>query len=174
MLKKLTQNLLKKNTFSIKCEKVFFVYFVASFLSYERKEFKWGIFIYSNLVFMKKRFLLLVILLIFVISSVTFILILNYFDPYSAPVLALSMLVITFVLSISGFLSLVLYVIKKIHYRWDVNMYHVKTSFRQAIFFSLFIIWAIIFKIFSAPVVISSVALWVLFLFLELFIQNLN
>ncbi|MDD3646280.1 MAG: hypothetical protein PHH06_02620 [Candidatus Gracilibacteria bacterium] len=123
---------------------------------------------------MKKRFLLLVILLIFIISSITFVLILNYFDPYSAPVMALSMLVVTFILSISGFLSLVLYIIKKIHYRGDVNMYHVKTSFRQAIFFSLFIIGVIIFKIFSAPVVISSIALGVFFLFLELFIQNLN
>lgn len=123
---------------------------------------------------MKKRFLLIVILLIFIISSITFILILNYFDPYSAPVLALSLLVTTFILSISSALSIFLYMIKKIHYRWDVNIYHVKTSFRQSIFFALFTIGVVILNIFSAPIILSSIALGIFFLFLELFIQNLN
>lgn len=123
---------------------------------------------------MKKKLLLLIMLLIFIVSTVTFFLILNYFDPYSAPILGIILLTTIFILSLLSFTTLFLYLIKKIHYRWNINIFHVKTSFRQAVFFSLFILWIIVFKIYSVPVFISFLLLWVLFCSLELFIRNLK
>ena len=123
---------------------------------------------------MKKSFLLFVIFLIFVFSSITFYMILNYLDPYSNKILSIIFILFTFVLSVSTLSALVLFFIKKIHYRWRVEIFHVKTSFRQGLLISLFIVGTIIFNVLNAPVLI----LWVLFLifliFLELFIQNLS
>jgi hypothetical protein len=123
---------------------------------------------------MKKQFLLLIILTTFIISSLSLFLILNYMDPYSTPKTSISFLVITFFTSLSTFLSLFIYFIKKIHYRWDVYIYHVKTSFRQATFITLFILSSIIFYIFKAPMFVTVSLLFILFLFLELFIGSLQ
>jgi hypothetical protein len=95
-------------------------------------------------------------------------------DPYVTPRLAVSFLVVTFFASLASFLSLFIYFIKKIHYRGDVYIYHVKTSFRQASFITLFILFSIVFYIFKAPMFLTVSLLFILFLFLELFIGSLQ
>lgn len=123
---------------------------------------------------MKKQFLILIILTIFIVSSLSFFLILNYMDPFVTPKIAVSFLTITFFAWVSSFLSLIIYFFKKIHYRWEVYMYHIKTSFRQAVLFTLFILSSIVFYIFKAPMFITVSLLFILFLFLELFIGSLE
>lgn len=123
---------------------------------------------------MQKRLLLFIILLIFLVSSLSFILILNYFDPYLNPALAIFVIIFNFILAIASFMTLILYFIKKIHYRWDINLYHVKTSFRQWIFVSLIFLWVVILKIFWITLLVSIPLFIVLFGFSELFIKNLE
>lgn len=123
---------------------------------------------------MKKQFLVLIILTIFIVSGLSFFLILNYMDPFVTPKIAVSFLIITFFAWVSSFLSLIIYFFKKIYYRWEVYIYHIKTSFRQAVLFTLFIISSIVFYIFKAPMFITVSLLFILFLFLELFIGSLE
>ncbi len=123
---------------------------------------------------MKKGFTLFIIFIIFVISFLSLILILNYLDPFSKPILAVSFLVLTFIFSITSFFCLILYFFKKIYYRWEVYEYHIKTSFRQGFFIALFFLFSIIFYIFKAPLFVSISLLLIFFIFLELFISNLK
>jgi len=123
---------------------------------------------------MKKSFVLLIILITFLLSFISFFLILNYLDPYSFPILAVSFLVFTFFAWLSSFFTLLIYFFKKVYNRWDVYIYHVKSSFRQAVFLTLFIIGSVIFYIFKAPLLVSITLLWILFIFLELFINSLE
>lgn len=108
------------------------------------------------------------------ISTTTLFLILNYLDPDIYKVLAISSLAFAFVLALSTFLTLILYFIKKIYYRWRVYIYHVLTSFRQWIFISLFFVWITFFKVIWAWLLFNWWLLVALFVFLELFIQNLE
>lgn len=122
----------------------------------------------------KKRFILSIIFVIFAISMVTFFLILNYLDPYEYKITAIVSIITTFVLWVSTFLTLLLYFIKKIYYRWRVYVYHVLTSFRQWFFVSLFFVSMIFFNILWASLLLTWFLLVILFIFLELFIQNLE
>ena len=123
---------------------------------------------------MKKSFLLFVIFLIFVFSSITFYMIINYLDPYNNKIISNIFISFTFITSISTFFTLILFFIKKIHYRWRVELFHVKTSFRQGIFIALFFVWTIIFKILNAPVVLLGFLLFIIIGFLEVLLQNLD
>jgi len=123
---------------------------------------------------MKKRLLLLIIFSMFVISTITTILILNYLDPYLNWIMWLIFLSFSFLLSVACFLTIVLYIIKKIHYRWDVFVYHVLTSFRQWFFIALFFVWMIIFNKLWASLFITWLLLAMMFLFLDLFLKNIK
>ncbi len=123
---------------------------------------------------MKKSFLLLVIFLIFVFSSITFYMIINYLDPYSNKILAISFVSFTFILSIASWVCLFLFFIKKIHYRGLVDIFHIKSSFRQGLLIAIFFAWIIFFKIIEAPIIILSFLLILILIFMELFIQNLD
>ena len=123
---------------------------------------------------LKKRLLLLIILTMCIISSITTILILNYLDPYINTIMSVVFLSFSFILSVSCFSTIVLYMIKKIHYRGDVYIYHVLTSFRQWLFISLFFIWLIVFHKLGAPLFITWGLLFVMFVFFDLFLKNIN
>ncbi len=123
---------------------------------------------------MKKSFLLFVIFLIFLFSSITFYMILNYLDPYTNKVLSSFFIGFTFITTFSTFFTLILFFIKKIHYRWRVELFHVKSSFRQGFFIALFFVWLIIFKILSAPIPILWFLLFLILWFLEVLLQNLD
>ena len=122
----------------------------------------------------KKRFILFIILTIFFCSFLSFFLILNYLDPFEYKLLATILIILTFVLSLSSFFALVFYFFKKIYYRWEVFLSHVKSSFRQWFFISLFFVWIVFFKFMGVDLLFSSTLLFILLLFLELFIQNLE
>lgn len=123
---------------------------------------------------MKKKFLLFILLIVFVVSSLSFFIILNFVDPYSNWFVWITSLIISFLLSVWTFLSIFLYLIKKAYYRGDVFLYHVYSSFRQGFFVSIFLATSIIFYHFSIFNFINIAVLLALFVFLELFIRNLT
>jgi len=123
---------------------------------------------------MKKRFLLFLIFIMCIISITTFILILNYLDPYEYKMLGIISITITFILWISTLLTILLYFFKKIYYRWRVYVYHVLTSFRQWFFTSLFLISLVLFNILWASLLVTWLLSFTILMFLELFIQNLE
>ena len=123
---------------------------------------------------MKKRFLLLIIFIMFLFSLITFILIINYLDPYQYKIFALISIIFTFILWLTSLITIILYFIKKIYYRWRVYLYHVLSSFRQWFFFSLFMLFMIFFYWLGVPILLTWVLLLIIVTFLELFIQNLE
>lgn len=120
-----------------------------------------------------KKFLLLILFLVFVISWLILFLELKYIDPTNSNNLIIISFLLSFFLSISTFFTLVLYFIKKIHYRWQVLINHISSSFRQWSFISLFIMWLLYFEKIWVPLYFSWILLSILLVFLELFIQNI-
>jgi len=123
---------------------------------------------------MKKNFLLFIVFLILVFSSITFYMIINYLDPYVNKILSISLIIFTVFISISSLFCLILFFIKKIHYRWEVEIFHIKSSFRQWTLVSIFFIWVVVFNILNAPILILSFLFLLILIFLEIFIQNLD
>lgn len=123
---------------------------------------------------MKKRFLLLVIFITFIISSISFVLIINYLDPYEYMILAFLMLIISFILWVSSFFTLILYLFKKVYFRWNVYVDTILSSFRQSFFISLFFIGLLIFNYMWVWILLMAFLLFVFLLFIELLIQNLT
>jgi len=120
-----------------------------------------------------KNFLILILLLVFIISTIIIFLILNYIDPFNSNNIILFSFIFSFFLFVSTFFTLILYFIKKIHYRWQVLLHHISSSFRQGALISLFFIWLAYFENIWVPIYFSSFLFFVLLVFLELFIQNI-
>ena len=123
---------------------------------------------------MKKSLLLLIIFFIWLFGLLSFLITINYLDPYQNKTLAIFLITFSFILMVSWLWTIILYFIKKIHYRWEVELYHIKTSFRQSLFTAFYIIWVILLIIIKAPLIVLASLLLLIFIFLELFIQNLN
>jgi len=120
-----------------------------------------------------KNFLIILLILVFIISWLIIILILNYIDPFSSNNIIIFSFLISFFLFISTFFTLILYFIKKVHYRWQVVLNHISSSFRQSSFIAFFIIGIGLFERMWIPLYFSAILLFILLLFLELFIQNI-
>jgi len=120
-----------------------------------------------------KNLLILILLLVLIISSIIIFLILNYIDPFNSNNIILFWFLISFYLFISTFFTLILYFIKKIHYRWQVLIHHISSSFRQWTFISLYFIWLAYFENIGVPIYFSAFLLFILLVFLELLIQNI-
>lgn len=121
---------------------------------------------------MKKRFLLFLIFLIFVICSTTFVVVLNYLDPFEYTKIALWSLVFSYLFWLSSLLCLILYIIKKIYFRWNITIYHVLVSFRQWFFISVFFLILVFFNYYWASIIFTSFLTFIVLFFLELFIKN--
>lgn len=122
----------------------------------------------------KKRLLLIIIMSIFLLSSLVFFLILNYLDPYEFKTLSVFLLWFTFMLWLSSFFTIIFYFLKKVYFRWKVYLCNVLSSFRQGFFVSLFIILLIVFKKIWAWTSLAYFLLFLFISFLELFIQNIT
>jgi hypothetical protein len=123
---------------------------------------------------MKKKFLLFIIIIVFIISILSLILILNFVDPYSSKIIGIFSIMVSFLLSVTTFLTLFFYLFKKAYYRWDVFLYHVYTSFRQSFFIGLFLLLNIVFIYYSIFNIVNFLVIFSMFIFLELFIKNLE
>lgn len=121
---------------------------------------------------MKKRFLILILFILFIICFLTFILVLNYVDPYEHQAIWLTALSFTYVLWLSSFLSLIIYFFKKIYYRWDVWTSHVLNSFRQWFLISVYFLILVFFNYYWAPVAITAALAFIVLFALELFVKS--
>ena len=133
-----------------------------------------GKIFYYYIYCMKKRFLLIIILFICILSFITFFLILNYLDPYEYRIIGVIFIIFTFILWLSSLLTMIFYFFKKVYFRWKVYLSNVLSSFRQGFFVSIFLFWLIIFKIMWAWILVTWFLFFILILFLELFIQNIS
>jgi hypothetical protein len=123
---------------------------------------------------MKTKIFLSLIFVIFLISIVTLILVLNFMDPYSNRTVSVITAGISFVLSVSTFFTFIIYFFKKIYFRWEVFLVHLFASFRQSFFLASFLLAILIFL----PMWILTWLTWglllIIFLFIELLIQNME
>jgi len=121
---------------------------------------------------MTKKLLLLVVLFIFFISLTTLFFIFNYLDPYRNEVVSIVTLTLSFVLCVTSFISMILYIFKKVYYRGEIFLVHIFSSLRQGFLISMFIVWIVIFKIIG---VFSIATIWLFILiliFIEMIFQN--
>lgn len=126
----------------------------------------------AYLVFMTKQFFLLLILCIFFISLTTLFFIFHYLDPYRNEMISIFTITISFILCVTSFFTLFLYIFKKVYYRGEVFLLHIFSSLRQGFLLSIFAVGLILFHIiwvFS----FATVALFILILiFMEMMFQN--
>lgn len=122
---------------------------------------------------MKKRFLLLIIFVMFLFTTGSFFVIINYLDPYQNLILWLITLIFSFLFSLSSFFSLIIYFIKKIYHRGNVYIFHVLESFRQGFFIGLFILGVLSFLSLWVLNFLTFFLLFIILFFLELFLQNI-
>lgn len=121
---------------------------------------------------MTKKFFLLIILSVFFISSLTLFFILNYLDPYRNELISIFTLTFSVVLSITSFLSILLYIFKKAYYRGEVFLAHIFSSLRQSFLFSLFLIWIVLFKIIWVFSLVTIILFTIIIIFIEMIFQN--
>jgi len=93
---------------------------------------------------MKRRAILIIILAITILSGMSFVSLLRYFDPYAYKTLAITLLGISFIWCVGWVITFILYFIKKIYFRWDIGIFHVLSSMRQA-FLSCVMILGIVY-----------------------------
>lgn len=122
---------------------------------------------------MTKKILLLIIFFIFLLSMLTLYLILNYLDPYRNELVSLITLTTSFVLLVTSFCTLCLYIFKKVYYKWEVFLSHVFSSLRQWFLFSVFLVWIIVFKIIWVFSISTVLLLFIITIFIELMFENM-
>jgi len=66
---------------------------------------------------MQRRLIIVILLIICVLSGITFFSVLQYVDPYERTILAIFSLILSFLLSFSSLITMSLYFFKKIYYR---------------------------------------------------------
>lgn len=119
-----------------------------------------------------KKIILLTLLLIFFISSLTIFLILFFLDPYRNETISLISIFISCTLFITSFLSIFIYFIKKVYYRWEVSIDHVFSSLRQWFLINAFIIWLVILYIIWVFWIASVALIFSILVFSELLLEN--
>jgi hypothetical protein len=122
---------------------------------------------------MKRRVILLIILAITILSGMSFVSLLWYFDPYAYKILAVMLLSFCFTWFFWGIITLTLYFIKKIYFRGDVGMFHVLSSMRQWLLVCAMILGTIYVLWLWIPILLPIILIIAVGVFFELFIQNL-
>lgn len=123
---------------------------------------------------MHKRFIIFILLIVFVISTITLFSVLTYVDPYEKTLLAVLSLITSFLLCSSSFGAMVIYFFKKMYYRGNIYVYHIFTSLRQAFLWGILMVAYFVFRFLEIPAFLPALLLFCVFVFLELFLQNLE
>ncbi len=121
---------------------------------------------------MKINIFLTLIFVIFLISLTTLILVLNFMDPYSNETVSVVTAWISFVFSLTSFLTFIIYFFKKIYFRGEVFLIHLFASLRQSFFISSFLLMILFFIPMWILTWLTWILLFIIFLFVELLIQN--
>ena len=122
---------------------------------------------------MKRRFILLLLLLIWLMSLMSFFSILNFLDPYENELIALGLLIISFLWALLWIGSVLLYFIKKVYYRGEIDASHIFASMRQSLLVGILCISYVTLVFFSIPAFIPLLWVMLFLLSLELFLQSL-
>lgn len=83
---------------------------------------------------------LVTLAIIFLTSSISMLLLFYYMDPESNIKVAITTIGIATFLTLSSFLTLIIYFFKKIYYRGEIFISHLNSSLRQGIFMTIFAI----------------------------------
>ena len=116
---------------------------------------------------------ILVLSIIFVTSVTSALLLFFYMDVESNMKVGFTTMGTAFFLSISSFLSLIIFFFKRIYYRWEIYIRNLNSSLRQWVLLSSFVLWNIIFEatwVFSYK---TAVLLFVIIFFIELIFQSI-
>lgn len=122
---------------------------------------------------MKKKLILLIVLIIFLTTSLTTYLTYIYLDPFRNTLITAVLFVLEFILVLVSFQTLVLYVLKKVFYRWEVFLEHVFSSLRQSFIITVFLGISGFFYRINVFEVSTLTLLFIICLFVELLFQNL-
>jgi len=123
-------------------------------------------------VLMTRKFLLLIILCIFFLSSTTLFFILNYLDPYRNELVSIITITVSFLLCVTSFVSIMLYLFKKVYYRGEVFLSHIFSSLRQAFLISIFFIGIMLFQIVGVFSLVTIFLFFIILSFIEMMFQN--
>lgn len=123
---------------------------------------------------MQYKIPLLTLLVIFILSFISTLLLFYNLDPESNKNLAITIMAISFALMTSSFLTILFFVSKKIYYRWNVTLYNIYSSLRQ----SIILVWILMVWIFFNKInVLTMEVLWILiivWLFFEIIFQTIE
>lgn len=122
---------------------------------------------------MKKKLILLIVLIIFLITSLTWYLTYDYLDPFRNTTVTFIAVITEFILFCVSFFTMVLYVFKKVLYRWEVFLEHVFSSLRQSFLITWFFIGSGVFYRLWVFEFSTVFLLFVICLFIELLFDNL-
>ncbi len=122
---------------------------------------------------MKKKLILLIVLIIFLITSLTWYLTYAYLDPFRNTTVTYILVIMEFILFCVSFFTMVLYVFKKVLYRWEVFLEHVFSSLRQSFLITWFFIGSGVFYRLWVFEFSTVFLLFVICLFIELLFDNL-
>lgn len=120
------------------------------------------------------RLYILILLIIFLTSSLSVVLLSNYLNPEINLVVAYVSMWTAFFLAVSSILSLIIYFFKKIYYRWEMFLSHLNSSLRQWMFITAYIIWIIIFNNIWVLNYTTSLLLLVPLVFIEILFQAIS
>ncbi len=117
---------------------------------------------------------LITLLLIFLTSWISMILLLHYMDPESNLKVALATMWVAAFLTFSALLTLIIYFFKKIYFRWEIFMTHLNASLRQGIFITWYALWIIVFIWMWVYNIRTAALLLIALLFIELIFQTIT
>ncbi len=122
---------------------------------------------------MKIRIYLLTLFIILLTSLTSVLLLFFYMDIESNFKIAIGSMFIASFLFLSSILTLLIFFLKKIYYRWEVYISNLNSSLRQSILLTSFILWLLLFNatwIFNWA---TASLLFLVMLFLELVFQSI-
>ncbi len=106
--------------------------------------------IYLCQIIMPLRAYFFILFLIFLASLSSMAMLYFYMDPTTAIMMWFSLMWVGLFLTASSFLSLALFFIKKIYYRWDVHLSTIHSSIRQAILLSIW--WILMIALYGVHI----------------------
>lgn len=123
---------------------------------------------------MQYKIPLLTLLVIFIFSFISTLLLFYNLDPENNKNLAITIMSISFALMISSFLTILFFITKKIYYRWNVTLWNIYSSLRQ----SIVLVWILMIWIFFNKInVLTIEVLWILivvWVFFEIIFQTIE
>ena len=122
---------------------------------------------------LKIRVYMLTLGLIFITSLISALLLFFYMNIESNLRIWFATMWTAIFLSLTSFLTLMIFFFKKIYYRWEIYIRNLNSSLRQWILLTSFIIWNVIFRATWVFTYKTSLLLFFVILFIELIFQSM-